>query len=233
MKRLFIALSLVLLLVSTRMQAQEEEKISYSLEENKGLYLGAIGSTNGWGGEIKYLFNKRFTLRSGYETLNFTYVFDFDENEVEYDATMDYKTGGIFLLGDFNYTRNLYISAGVVFNNFNPVMTGYAVSDVPYGDIMIPAEMVGEFTFTFSPEIQVSPYASLGARAFLGKQKRVNLGTELGCYYMGAPQIDIQATGLIAPTADPAHGQEEKLENQISQYKFYPVFKINLSVKLF
>jgi hypothetical protein len=50
---------------------------------------------------------------------------------------------------------------------------------------------------------------------------------------MGAPQIDIAATGLIAPTADPAHGQEEKLENQISQYKFYPVFKLNLSVQLF
>jgi hypothetical protein len=233
MNKFIISLFLVLFLFSTKIQAQEEEKISYSLEENKGLYLGAIGSTNGWGGEIKYLFNKRFTLRSGYETLNFTYVFDFDENEVEYDATMDYKTGGVFLLGDFNYTRNLYISAGVVFNNFNPVMTGYAVGDVPYGDITIPAEMVGDFTFTFSPELQVSPYASLGARAFIGKAKRVNLGAELGCYYMGAPQIDIAATGLIAPTADPAHGQEEKLENQISQYKFYPVFKLNLSVQLF
>jgi hypothetical protein len=233
MNRLFIALFLVLLFVFSRIQAQEEDKISYSLEENKGLYLGAVGSTNGWGGEIKYIFNKRFTVRAGYETLNFSYNFDFDENAVDYVATMDYKTGGVFLLGDFNYTRSLYISAGVVFNNFNPEMTGYAVDDVPYGDIMIPAEMVGDFTFTFSPELQVSPYASLGARAFIGKKKRVNLGTELGCYYMGTPQIDIQATGLIAPTADPAHGQEEKLENQISQYKFYPVLKLNLSVKLF
>ncbi len=233
MKRLFIAFTLVLLLFSTRIQAQDEEKITYSLEEYKGLYLGAIGSTNGWGGEIKYLFNKRFTIRGGFETLDFTYNFDFDENEVDYNATMDYKTGGIYLLGDFNYTRNLYISAGMVFSNFNPVMTGYAASDVPYGDIMIPADMVGDFTFTFSPELQVSPYASLGARAFFGKQKRVNLGTELGCYYIGAPQIDIEATGLIAPTADPAHGQEEKLEKQINQYKFYPVFRLNLSVKLF
>lgn len=233
MNKLLISLFLLLLFASTRMQAQEEEKISYSLEEYKGLYLGAIGSTNGWGGEIKYLFNKRFTVRTGYETLNFTYNFDFDENEVDYKATMDYKTGGIYLLGDFNYTRNLYVSAGVVFNNFNPVMTGYADEDVPYGDIMIPAEMVGDFKFSLSPELKVSPYASLGARAFFGKAKRVNLGTEIGFYYMGAPQIDIEATGLIAPTADPAHGQEEKLENQISQYKFYPVFKINLSVKLY
>jgi hypothetical protein len=165
--------------------------------------------------------------------LNFSYDYSFEESDVEYAANMDYKTGGIFLLGDLNYTRNLYFSAGVVFNNFNPVMTGYAVSDIQYGDITIPAEMVGNFKFTLTPELQVSPYASLGFRTFFGKQKRVNFGTEVGCYYIGAPQIDIEASGLIAPTADPAHGQKEKLENQVSQYKFYPVLKFNLGIKLF
>jgi hypothetical protein len=50
---------------------------------------------------------------------------------------------------------------------------------------------------------------------------------------MGAPQIEIEASGLIAPTADPAHGQKEKLEQQINQYKFYPVLKMGLAIKLF
>lgn len=234
MKTTFFTVLCVLLLSATSVvKAQDDSEITYSNDEFKGLYLGATASTNGWGGELKYLFNKRFTVRSGYETFKFSRDFVFEENDVDYDATVDFTTGGIFVLGDFNYTRNLYVSAGVVFNKFNPVFSGYAVSDIQYGDITIPAEMVGDFEFTMNPELKASPYASLGVRTFFGKKKTVNFGTEIGCYYMGAPEIDIVATGLISPTADPAHGQKERLENQISQYKFYPVLKFNLAVKLF
>lgn len=223
---LFLVMSMVVL-------AQEENVTPVESENFKGLYVGATISTNGWGGEVKYLFNKRFTVKSGYEAIKLKYDFSFDENDIDYDASMDFKTGGIYLLGDFNYTRNLYISAGALFNKFQPEISGYAVSGFQYGDINIPAEMVGEFTFTIEPGLSVSPYASLGARAFFGKQKRVVLNTEIGCYYMGPPNIEIEASGLIAPTADPAHGQKERLEEQIEQFKFYPVLKLTLAVKLF
>lgn len=226
-------LVLFFLVTSIIVVAQEEKVTNLESESFKGLYLGGTISTNGWGGEVKYQFNKRFTVKSGYEALKLKYNFSFDENDVDYEAIMDFKTGGIYLLGDFNYTRNLYISAGALFCRFNPEISGYAVSGFQYGDIHIPAEMVGKFTFTVEPGLSVSPYASLGARSFFGKQKRVVLNTEIGCYYMGPPNIEIEATGLIAPTADPAHGQKEKLEEQIEQYKFYPVFKLTLAVKLF
>ena len=48
----------------------------------KGFYLGGIISTNGWGGEIKYVFNKRFTARCGYETLNPGYNFNYNQEDV-------------------------------------------------------------------------------------------------------------------------------------------------------
>lgn len=232
-KRKSLFVLLFFLAATTIAVARERKAPSYESDNFKGYYLGATGSTNGWGGEVKYLFNKQFTVKSGYETLKLKYDFSFEENDVDYDATMDYKTGGIYLLGDFNYTRNLYISAGALFNQFKPGISGYATSGIQYGDITIPAEMVGEFTFTIKPGLTVSPYASLGARSFFGKQKRVMLNTEIGFYYMGPPEVEIEATGLIAPTADPAHGQKERLEKQIEQYKFYPVFKLTLAVKLF
>ena len=232
-KRSLVFMFLLLLAIATTAVAQKEKSPSYESDNFKGYYLGATGSTNGWGGEVKYLFNKQFTVKSGYETLKLKYDFSFEENDVDYDATMDYKTGGFYLLGDFNYTRNLYISAGALFNQFKPGISGYATSGIQYGDITIPAEMVGEFTFTIKPGLTVSPYASLGARSFFGRQKRVMLNTEIGFYYMGPPEVEIEATGLIAPTADPAHGQKERFEKQIEQYKFYPVFKLTLAVKLF
>ncbi len=198
----------------------------------QGIYLGGLASTNGFGGEIKYIFNNWLTVKSGYEALKFYTAFDFDENGITYDANLDYKTGGIFLLGDFNFTRNLYASTGIIFNSFNPDMQGHSVSDLEYGDISIPASKVGDFNFTVSPSMKVSPYGGLGVRSFMGRTKRVVMNAEVGMYYLGPPKIGIEATGLLAPTADPAHGQKEKLEKQVNQYKFYPVLKLNLGIRM-
>ncbi len=211
-----------------------QEEIPTTDKENfKGFYAGGVLSTNGWGGEIKYILNKRFTIKSSFETLNFSSDYSFNESDIDYNATFDYKTGGISLLGDFNYTRNLYVSAGILLNDFNPKITGHAASDLEYGDIIIPASKVGDFNFSIKPGMKVSPYAGLGFRAFFGEMKRVVFNTEVGMFYMGSPEIEIEATGLIAPTADPAHGQKETFENQLEQYKFYPVLKLNLAIKLF
>ncbi len=233
MKKITFPFFLILLLSSYHL-SNAQDKISTNYKEDfKGLYVGGVVSTNGWGGEVKYIFNKHFTIKSSYETLNFSSDYSFNESDINYDATFDYKTGGISLLGDFNFTRNLYVSAGILFNDFNPQIKGHAASDLEYGDIIIPASKVGDFEFIIKPGMKVSPYAGIGLRAFFGENKRVIFNTEIGMFYMGSPEIEIEATGLLAPTADPAHGQKETFENQLEQYKFYPVLKLNLAVKLF
>lgn len=225
---------LIIVLLCNYLLSNAQDEFPTSLKENfKGFYVGGVASTNGWGGEVKYIFNKHFTIKSSYETLKFSHDFGFNENDMDYDATFDYKSGGISLLGDFNFTRNLYVSAGILLNDFNPKITGQAASELEYGDITIPASKVGDFAFNIKPEMKVSPYAGLGFRAFFGENKRVVLNTEIGVFYMGPPDIEIEATGLLAPTADPAHGQKETFENQLEQYKFFPVLKLNLAVKLF
>lgn len=221
----------IFLLLETK--AQEIVPATINPEGYKGFYLGATISTNGWGGELKYVFNKRFTVRTGYETLKLSENINYTQDDIDFETSFNYKTGSVFLLGDFFYTRNLYLSGGVMFNSFNPEITGYATSDLQYGDITIPASMVGGFTFTVTPDLKTSPYGALGVRSFFGKKKSVMWTTEVGCFYIGAPQVEIEASGLVAPTGDPAHGQKENLESQIEQYKFYPVLKMGLAVKLF
>ena len=223
-------LLMLLLLVILNVEAQEN---NIDTESNKGLYLGGEISTNGWGFDLRYILNKTITLKTGVETLAFSYDFDFDENDIDYDASLDLNTGGIFLLADINYTKNLYVSLGAAFNSLNPKVNGHAVSDLQYGDIIVPASQVGDFTFTFTPGYKISPYAGAGIRGFLGERERLVYSFETGFYYMGSPNIEIEATGLLAPTAVPAHGQKEKLERQFSQYKLYPVIKFNVAIKLF
>ena len=233
MKKAGLFISFILLFVATNTYAQETESLKKSNMQYKGFYIGAQGSTNGWGFDARYIFNKTITAKLGYEKLYFSTDLNFSEGDIDYDASLDYKTGGISLLLDFNYTKNLYISAGASLNSLNPKIKGVAVSDIQYGDITIPASMVGDFTFTLTPSMDISPYVGLGFRSFLGAKKRVTFSFETGLYYIGSPNVEIEATGLLAPTADPAHGQEELIERQLSQYKFYPVIKINLAVRLF
>ncbi len=229
--RLFISL-LILLVAANCLFAQEANNNSMTCN-NKGLYFGGQLSTNGWGFDIKYIFNKSITLKSGVETLAFFHDFNFDENGIDYNASLDYTTGGVFLLADFNYTKNLYVSLGAALNLLNPKVKGHAVSDLKYGDIIIPASQVGDFVFSLTPGYKISPYAGVGLRSFLGKKERIIYYFETGFYYVGAPNIEIEATGLLSPTANPAHSQQEVFENQLSQYKFYPVIKFSLAFKLF
>lgn len=201
--------------------------------QTTGFYTGGHASTNGLGAHIGYVAGKRFTFRTGFETLKLNRNFGFEENDISYDANLDFKTGGVFLLADFYYTKRLYLTVGGLLNSFQPSISGYATSDLQYGDITIPAKDVGTFGFLVEPGLKYSPYAGLGVRRFLGKKQKVSYSFEAGMYYMGAPKLSIETTGLLSPTGDPDHGQEEYLEDQFSAYKIYPVVKFNFAFKIF
>ncbi len=214
--------------------AQDENVLSSPNEpETTGFYLGAQASTNGWGFSAKYTINNWLAVKTGYETLSFSTGFDFNENDIEYSADLDYNTGGILLLADLSYTRNLYVSAGLVFNSFNPKVEGFAISDLNYGDIVIPAEDIGTFKFEMEPGLKASPYIAAGFQGFMGKSKRMVFNFETGIYYMGGPKFKLVSDGLLAPTSDPDLGQAEYLEDQFSAYKIYPVIKLNLAYRIF
>ncbi len=199
----------------------------------KGFYAGAQAATSGFGVNVRYIFNKRLSLKSGIETLSFNKSFNFNEYDISYAANLKYKTGGIFVVADYFYLPGLYVSAGAANNSLNPQLDGEALDGIPYGEITIPPSKVGQFHFSLEPSLKISPYGGIGFRKFFGAGERVAFNFETGIYYLGAPQINIEATGLLAPTANPAHRQKQLLEKQLESYNFYPVVKINLAVKLF
>lgn len=233
MKKAFLIL-LSTFLIFPALTAYTQEPIpDASLKPASGFYAGGQAATSGFGLNIRYILNERFTLKSGVETLKFNTDFEFDENDVSYDASFNYKTGGVFLLADYFYLPSLYVSAGAAFNQLNPKFTGQANDSYPYGDITIPKDKIGNFRIEMEPSLKVSPYGGIGFRQFFGKNKRVVYNFETGLYYMGQPKVNIYADGLLAPTADPAHGKQELFEDQLQAYKFYPVLKMNIAVKLF
>ncbi len=233
MKKAAFGLLVLLLIVWHFPLKAQETNPELILIPAKGFYAGGQAATSGLGINIRYIFNERITLKTGIETLNYSRNFSFEESNISYLADLSYKTGGIFLIGEYYYTKHLYFSAGAATNSLNPRVEGKALNGIEYGDIIIPASKVGEFKFNLEPSVNISPYAGIGFRKFFGRSKRVTYNFETGLYYLGSPEVNIEATGLLAPTADPAHGKKELLEDQLEQYKWYPVVKMNLAVKLF
>jgi hypothetical protein len=229
----FIVSIAFLFLSSSTVSGEEEDILLKSHYVNQGLYLGGQASTNGWGFDVRYIINKTITIKTGFERLKLTHDFNFVESNIDFNAELDYKTGGIFLMADFNIINPLYLSIGAAQNTFKPQVKGFAVGDMKYGDITIPSSQVGDFTFTLMPGMKLSPYAGIGLRKFIGEKERASFFFESGLYYLGSPEVEIEANGFLAPTADPAHGQKELLANQFSQYNIYPVVKFSLALKLF
>ncbi len=232
MYKILLPLFIILLCLNT-LGAQEKTGLDIPLIKPREMALGIYASTNGIGGNLIYSLGNKIAIKAGYESLKFNYNFTIEEKDINYDSKLHYKTGGISLLLDYNLFQFLYLSGGIGFSLFNPKVTGVAASEMKYGDIYIPKEKIGDFAINIEPAMKISPYFGIGLGHNLGVKKRVAFNFELGGYYLGSPEVSIQATGLLTPTADPAHGQKEFYENQLSGYRIYPVIKFGLSYKLF
>jgi opacity protein-like surface antigen len=201
-------------------------------EQNKGFGLAVKASTNGLGGDAVLQVTKKLTIRLGYEQLGITREVPFTEENIDYIANVDFRTGSASLLLDFYLAKYVFLTAGLGWNRFHADINGHASNPLQFGDIQIPAEKIGIFRFMVDPSLPISPYAGIGFGRTLGSEKRLGFAFELGGFYQGTPDITVFADGMLSPTSNPDHGHEARLEKQINQYMVYPVLRLNLSYKL-
>ena len=225
MRKIIISLSAaVLLLMPSSSFSQEGFK--------SGLGIGLKASTNGLGGGLIYGFHQNLNLRVGGEFFKYDRNITFTEEEIEYEALVEARTGSISLLIDYVPVNWFFVSAGAGYNLFHGDVNGEAASGMPFGDIVIPKERIGTFEFDIDPKFKVSPYLGIGFGTVYNRNKKVGFSFELGSYYQGPPDIGILSDGLLSPTSNPDHGQEARLEGQVDQYYLYPVLRFTLSVRI-
>lgn len=201
-------------------------------EPRTKMSLGASISSAGPGVSFTVSLNNSLLIKLGAEYLAFQYPFTFEENDINYAADLSFRTGNVSLTGDYYYYRALFISAGAGFNFFQPDVAGAAAADWKYGDIFIPAADIGEFNFNIQPTWRVSPYLGAGIGRKFSRKGRVSFSAEAGAFYMGPPKVEIEASGLLAPTASEEHKHKERLEAQFSAWRLYPVIRMGLSFLL-
>ncbi len=194
--------------------------------------LALKGSTVGLGGDVVVRFNSKMDVRLGFETFGTSFDFDFEENDVYYDANAHLKLGSVSALFDYYLGSSFFATAGLAYNLFNLDIAGHANKDMPYGDIFVDKEKIGTFDVSVDPALKISPYLGIGVGKPLGKEKNLALAFELGAFYQGAPDIAVQSDGLLAPTSNPSFGREALMESQSKHYYLFPVLKLSISYKI-
>lgn len=189
-------------------------------------------SNNGYGADVYYRPFKKFAFKAGYETINFPKKFkNFEQDDITLNADLRYKSGATSLSAIYQPFGGFYLIAGAALLNFKPSVYGVSSGAYAIGDISVPAEKVGDIQITITPQNKIAPYAGFGIGNAFPRDWPVSFSFEVGAFFMGSPKIDIQATGMLAPNADPEH--IATLENEIKEFKFYPVVKLNLGIRLF
>lgn len=206
--------------------------IAQETSSGAGIGIGIKASTNGIGGDLVYLVGPQFGLRLGLEKMGYATAVNFSEQNIDYLADVSIQAGSISLLADFYLGKFFFLTAGAGYNLFEIQAAGKAINPLPFGDIEISPEMIGEFEMTLKPGSQISPYMGIGFGRTLGSSKALGFAFELGGFYQGSPDLTIVSSGLLSPTSNPLHGQEARLEKQIRQYNMYPVLKISLNYKI-
>lgn len=193
--------------------------------------LGVVAkvSTTGIGGDIYWMPMKKWAFRAGYDSFGLKYNFSIDQQSIALDAHTKIRTGSISVGAGYQILNWLYATAAIGYLDFKPQGQATALDGVSFGDIIIDPETAGSLSFAISPRSSIRPYLGIGFGRY-APRRGVSFGFEIGAWYMGPPKLDVQATGMLAPTADADH--VAMLERQISVFQFYPVIKFNLAVKI-
>ncbi len=210
------------------------------LIEPGAMALGLNFGLPGVGLDFAYKVNNSFSGRLRFQTLPFElndFEYNLDGQNLLADVTLNFTQIGI--VADYYpfESSSFKLMVGLSYFINNKFSSTIAINDTLYvGEDGSDADDLGDFVFypddigtiSISSEWgQIVPYMGLGfGRAV--PNKRVGFGIELGAYYLGAPDVNVDATGMLTETSQ----EEAGLEEGLAEYAWLPQINLRLSVRL-
>ncbi len=192
-----------------------------------GWGIGSNVGSYGLGLSVNKAVTPKFNIRTSFNM--FEYQHDTEDliDSVKLNATA--KFAGIPLLVDF--TPKDYgwfrLTAGLMFNLTDINGKGHYMEDIHVNDITLEGED-SELSFGWETP-KVTPYVGLGFGRTIPK-RRIGFMIDFGSIYIGEPDIKMNSTGLLEPTAA---ANEKKIEDKLKDGKFWPVINMMLTFKLY
>jgi len=184
-------------------------------------------STLGGNVELYRSFGDQFNAHVGFNY----FALDYDmTGQEDFDATFSLGLMSISALGDyfpfessgFRLTAGVYINL----NNIDAVLTPTKSATV--GGDVYDAENLGTLDANISFN-KVAPYIGFGFGNPTGGDSGLGFTFEIGTIYQGGSIVDLTANGLLEPSAAP--DQEQKFEENLAWFKWYPVVSLGLTYK--
>ena len=197
----------------------------------EGVSVGVKGGTLGVGPEIGVTFSKYLGARVGFNYLPFS--FSGEKGDVEYDFDLNLQSVSGIL--DFHPFKNAFrISGGIFYNGNNLDAKGKPSSGMfKIGDHKYPAALVGSLKGDIDFD-DFAPYCGIGVDTTFGKSKNFGLMLEVGVLFQGSPDVTLSSEGPLSGNPlfrrDLAK-EEEKLEDDLNSFKFYPVISIGATYR--
>ena len=181
--------------------------------------------TLGLGVEGTFGLTEQFNARLG---LN---KFDFDRTEtiddIEYDLDLEWQT--VSLLADWHPFGNSFRFTAGIMSNGNELSGSSTATSLTIGDTTYPG--VGlEAKLDFD---STAPYLGVGWGNALSANKGWGFNVDVGVLFQGSGDVALTPTGAGAGLVDPVDiaAEEQKFEDDIKDYKYYPVFSFGVSYK--
>jgi hypothetical protein len=157
----------------------------------------------------------------------FHYTYDGGGGSLEYNYSAKVKFFSVGGFADwFPWANNFKVTAGLIINLNKGDMDARPYKTYTIGGDLYTPEKLGTLNakITFN---SVAPYLGVGYGNRLIAGSGLRFSVDVGTYYQGSPSVALTANGLIKPSAAP--DQEQKLEDNINWFKFYPIVSFGLS----
>ncbi|PIV97606.1 MAG: hypothetical protein COY55_07850 [Flavobacteriaceae bacterium CG_4_10_14_0_8_um_filter_31_99] len=225
MKKIISIVMFCLLYFESQYSQEKKELDSVKVRKNA---IGISAGIPGFGFDYARKLSTKLSGKFRYSTFKMD---DFDAGEIDVNGNMvngsvsiesniidflveflPFKNSSFKLVGGVGVINKLNINVFMVYDN-----------SVTFGDVVLDKEDYGDVNLGFSWDSSVAPYLGLGfGRAV--PNSRLGFGIEAGSYFTSSPLMTLEATKLLAPTAD----QIEEVNETFKTWKFIPLIQFRL-----
>ena len=194
--------------------------------------------TTGYGGAVSYNVNPYVGLTAGYNGGDISWTDNIKVDGTEYDLDMDNNTA--YLNAEIRPWANwFYMAAGTAYidNDYDlqkRIGAGDTLSIDGKNYQLATGTGEGGIRGKMNYKNNIAPYLGLGFSPSI--TDRFGVFGEIGAYYVGNPEVDLDQYNLKAVTGNNVSAQDAKnrLERDIrndDKYKWLPVAKLGLSLR--
>lgn len=191
--------------------------------------VGITAGTLGIGPEASYRMSDHVALRANGTFFGFSH--DVDSSDVTYNGKLKLRSFGA-MIDVHPFGGSFRISGGARIGNNKVRLKATPTEEVEIGDNSYTADQVG----TLSGEVKAKDFAPTLTLGWGGSlSPGLKFGFEAGAMFQGKPRVEnLRATGSAASTTafqNSLREEEQEIEEDIDQYKVYPILQIGLSYR--